>query len=134
MDYQAKQADQAAEQERAAAQRRAAEQRRQAKILESDATAAAGASGGGVADPTIKSIIGAIDAEGGYRSASALYEGEDAARGLEQQADLRRYEGRAAKQAGNMAANSTLFKGAADTFMTGVSFYEKFNARRKAKI
>lgn len=101
--FEANQMQEQALEERGAAQRDSIEQKRQAKLVESRALAisAAGGSAGGVTDIN---IAGDIKAEGKYRSMSALFEGEERARGLETGAAVRRYEGREARRAGNIAA------------------------------
>lgn len=104
-DYQAQQAVVQAGQERAAAQRRAIAQRRATDRVQSNLQARAAASGGGALDPSVIDISGDIAQEGEYRALSALYEGEDRARGLENSASLRRYEGSASRAAGNTAAD-----------------------------
>ena len=124
----AKQAEIAAGQERAASQRVAHERRRNATLLASKAQAI-GASGGGGLDPSTVDIISDIDAEGEYGALAALYQGEEAAMGREDQARMNlaqagasRYEGKVAKQQGyyNAAgtAGSYFTKYGADVFGT----------------
>lgn len=104
LDYQAQQARINAGQERAAAQRRAIAQRRKTDIVQSNLQARAAASGGGALDPSVIDISGDIAQEGEYRALSALYEGEERARGLETMANLRQFEGDAAMAAGRNVA------------------------------
>jgi hypothetical protein len=103
-NYEAAQADTNAKQERASAQRAAIEQRRKARLVQSRQQAVAAASGAGVSDPTVVDIMGDTEAEGEYRALTELYQGEERARGLEDQAATRRYEGRLLKKAGNRRA------------------------------
>jgi hypothetical protein len=105
-DYAAKQAEVQAGQERAAAQRRAIAQRRQTARVQSSLQARAAASGAGALDPSIIDLTGDIAQEGEYRALTALYEGEERARGLENRATLSTYEGAAARAAGNARASS----------------------------
>ncbi|MGH6629477.1 MAG: hypothetical protein ACREB3_07075, partial [Burkholderiales bacterium] len=60
----------------AISQREALEQRRQADLVASRNLALAAASGGGASDPTIVRLLSNIAADGAYRAAVALYEGE----------------------------------------------------------
>ena len=102
-NYQAAQAEQAASQQRAASQRAAGEQLRQARIAQSNALAAAGASGAGVG-VTEGKIISDIAGEGQYRAMTSLFDGDQQARNYENQAAALRYEGRTARQSGYMDA------------------------------
>lgn len=119
-NYEASQLEQNAQQERAASQRQAMEQRRQGRLAQSRGLALAAASGAGASDPGVLDIMGDIDAEGEYRALTALYEGEERARGRQTQANLRRYEGKAAKRAGNMQAMSTVLSSG------GKTLYDRF--------
>lgn len=112
LDYQARQAEVKAGQERASSQRKALAQRKAGDLAESNAIAAAAAGGGSISDPTVMDIVGDIEDESQYRSLTALYEGEDAARGLETQADIKRYEGKVARSTGRSSAIGTLVSGA----------------------
>lgn len=80
-------------QEQASAQRAASEQRRQTRLTQSRARAVAGASGGGVGDPTSLDIYGGIAQEGQFAAETALFEGDSAANLLNSQAALALYEG-----------------------------------------
>lgn len=128
LDHQAAQARSIAGQERASSQRGAIEQRRQARLLSSKALARAAAGGGGTDDPTVSNILGDIGAEGEFRALTELFQGEEAARGLEMQADLRVFEGQQAKRAGDTArklanrqAFTQLLSGAAGAAKMGYS-------------
>ena len=80
-------------QERAVSQRRAAEERRQGRIAQSRTRALAAASGASVASPSVVGILGDIDTEAEYRALTGLFEGEEAAKGLEFGAQLERAGG-----------------------------------------
>jgi hypothetical protein len=130
LDHQAAQARQAAGQERAGAQRSAFDQRRQARLAESRALALGAASGAGTADPTFVNLFGDLGAEGEYRSLTALHGGEERARNLEMQADLRQFEGAQAAIAGGIEkrlarskASAQLVGGLADAFTMGAKYY-----------
>lgn len=119
--YQATQLNRRANSERATGQRGAIEEWRRSRLAQSQARAVAAASGGGVSDPSVTKIIGDLAGEGEYNALTALYEGEDAARGYEDQARAGIYEGdvtaaglkakaRASRRAGIMGAvGSTLY-------------------------
>lgn len=109
--FQAGQLEQQAGQERASAQRVAIEQRRRATIANSNATAAAAASGGGATDPTILDITEDIAGQGEYNALSALFEGEEKARGLKLQAASTRMQGKQAQRAGYISGASTIIGG-----------------------
>lgn len=115
-EYQAAQLEAAAKTERATAQREAKEERRQASLLQSRARAVGANSGGGIDFE----LAGDIEADGEYRALTALWEGEEAAKGREAQAAASRFEGRQAKRAGLLRAGGTILGGA------GRSFLEKY--------
>lgn len=115
--FQAGQMEQRAGQERAASQRVALEERRRAGIAMSNATAAAGVSGGGATDPTVLNITGGLAKQGEYNALSALFEGEEKARGLQLQAAGTRMEGKQTKRAGYISGASTIISGTGNTLM-----------------
>jgi hypothetical protein len=84
----------------ASAQREAITAEQQSKRVASRALALAAASGGGATDPTVVNLISGIAAEGAYRQAVALYQGQEQARAMENQARATEYEGEKAKAAG----------------------------------
>lgn len=110
-DHPADQARQAAGQERAAAQREAIEQRRQGGFIASRAQAVGAASGAGGAG--LENILGDIGAEGEFRALSSMFMGEERARGLEMQADVKEFEGKEARRASRMGAITTALRGGA---------------------
>ncbi len=95
-DARALQLEQQAGQERAQSQRAAEEQRRRLDRAQSSLQARAAASGAGALDPTVLDIAGELEEEGEYRALAALYEGEEAGRGLEYSAALERLSGQGA--------------------------------------
>lgn len=100
-------------------QTQAYNERRRAKLVRSRALAVAGASGAGVSDPGINTILDDIDAEGEYRALSDLSSGEYLATGLRAGAGAARREGTAYRNAGYTRAASTALSGA-------VSWNEKY--------
>ena len=126
-EFEAKQADYLAGQAVAISQREAYEQRRMSALLASKALSIAAASGAGASDPTVVGLIGEIYAEGAYRSALAMYEGEETARSYKVSAAARRAggesfaaartaEGESIARASNLSATSTLISGASSLF------------------
>lgn len=109
----------AAGQQRAVAQRSMIEQRRQTERVLSRAQAVAAASGAGASGPGVDRILGNIAAEGEARALAAIYEGENAARQLEGQADQVRFAGRQERRASYMGAAGSLLEG-------GSSIYDRF--------
>ncbi len=118
LEHQAAQARQNAGQERAAAQRGAIEQRRQGRFLSSRALARSAASGAGAGDPTVENILGDIGAEGEFRALTELFVGEERARSLEHQADIKVFEGDQERRAGDIARGASRF-GALTTVLSG---------------
>ena len=119
--------EQGAGQERAAAQRGAIEQQRQGRLVGSRAQAISAASGGGALDPSIVNLMGDLDNEADFRTATALYQGEDRARNMEYGAVLQRatgqgdlYAGEVARRAGEAAQNRS-YLSAAGTLVGGAA-------------
>ncbi len=102
--------------ERASSQRRAIEEKRQAGLATSRGLAVAAASGGGVDDPTVVRQLAGIEGEGEYRALSALYEGEETARGNEAQAEANRKAAKGVKTAGLLNAAGSILSGGASMF------------------
>ena len=129
-DWQASQLRQQAGQERAAAQRQAENERRAGRLAVSKARAIAAGSGGGASDPTVMNIYSDLAAEGETNAMTALWEGEEAARGLEAQAAGAQYEGAAAYEASRMTSRAYKRAGylsAAGNLLAGGSdFYSKY--------
>jgi hypothetical protein len=108
--------------DRASSQRASVEQRRNARLLQSRALAVAGASGGGISDPTVVNLLAKLEGEGEYRALTALYEGEEEARSKERQAVARR------KEAGNVK-KAALFTAAVKALEGGSTMYTRFGGR-----
>lgn len=123
-EYQAKQLEINAGQEQAAAQRDSANQELQTKIAMSRALAVASASGGGASDPTIINLMARMAGEGQYRSMVALYQGDERARSLRDQASATRYSGELAAadyRAAERSARTTAGFRVASTVIDGAS-------------
>lgn len=126
-EFEAKQADYLANQAIAVSHREAYEQRKNSALLASKALSIAAGSGASASDESVVRLISEIYAEGAYRSALAMYEGEESARSLKVQAAARRLtgqskasalvaEGKSVAKASNTAAFSTLLSGASSLF------------------
>jgi hypothetical protein len=126
----AAQLEQQAGTKRALSQREAIAERKKEALVQSAIQARAAASGGGAADPGIVDLAEDIAGEGEYRFRSAMFSGEEAGRGMEYGAVLRRFEGddayragQIARKSGNMAALSTIIGGGAN-----YALYEKYGS------
>ena len=130
----ASQHEENAVQQVASSQRTAADEQKHARLVASRALAVAAASGGGASDPTVVGIISRIAGEGTYRSMTALYEGEMAARTSRRQAEAARYGGQIAQIDAQRAAAAS--RGQASTTRNnaninaltdvGKSLYDKY--------
>lgn len=125
-NYEAQQLDQQAGQEQASSQRAAYEQERQSRLIASRAIAVAGASGGGVTDPTITNIISDLQGEGAYRAAVQIYRGDDNARSLRMGGTAKRYEGDIAAQGGSEKASAYQMSGFGALAKGAGSIYDRF--------
>lgn len=121
-EFEARQADYLATQAIAISHREAFEQRRIAVLLASKTLANAAGSGASASDPTVVDLLSNIYAEGAYRSALAMYEGEEQARSYGVAAQARRLsgksaasaalsEGKSVAKASNLSMFSTLLSG-----------------------
>lgn len=110
-DSQAYQMRQQAGQERASAQRAEIVQRRQGAFALSRAQAVAAAGGGDTTDPTVVNVEKDIAGQTEYNAMTALFNGEERARGLETGANFKNFEGDQAYQKGLYSAAGTIFKG-----------------------
>jgi hypothetical protein len=117
MKYRARQLEQNAGQAQAEASVAAQEESRKSELIASRAMAVVAASGGGTLDPTVVRILQGIDAEGSLATATQLYNGDERARGMRDQAKADRYEGRLHRSAGRKKALSTILSGV-DKFAT----------------
>lgn len=128
-DYQATQLRQNAGTAEAVGQRQALDVDQQTAMIQSRALAVAAASGGGASDPGVINIMAQNAAEGAYRKAMALYNGEDKARLLNMQADATEYEGKVAKS-NAMVSGALQGVGGVANLMTsrarGASLYQRF--------
>lgn len=127
-NIQAQQLDIAGGQEIAASHRSAEAEEHRARLLASRALAVAGASGGGVSDPTVVDIVAGIFAEGEYRSDLALYEGQERARAMRLKGEAARTEGKSKESAGYIGAATTIanYYGKKTMMEGGTSLYEKY--------
>lgn len=104
-------------QTRASTQRSAIDARRQSRYAISRGRAVAAKSGAGVTDPTVINTLADVSAEGEYAALTRMYEGEDAAIGMEATARARKREGRAARTVGYLRAASSVLTGGGDNSM-----------------
>ena len=130
----ATQMEQQAGQQRAVSQRAAMEQRRIGRYAESRARAVTAAGGGMATDPTVLDVYADIDREAEIRALYAMYGGEEAARGLEYGATLKRagaegilWQGDVAKKLANAQANLQLLSAGAQTAALGARAYDAWN-------
>lgn len=107
--YEAAQLDQQAGLAVASSQRLAEDERRKAQLIASRIQALAG--GGGL-DESVARTTSDVYGEGEYRALTAMFEGDERARGLRMRAEGRRYEGKMAKWSGRMGAIATTLAGA----------------------
>lgn len=130
-EFEAEQLEQNAGQVIAASQRDALEEKRRADLAASRALALAAASGGGASDTTVVNLIAGLKGEGAYRSAVALYRGEDQARKLRTGAKAKRYEGLAAEEGASYEASGYETMAAASLFDTGSTLYSRYGGGEK---
>lgn len=119
-----------AQQAFAAGQRDAAEEQKQKNTLISAQIARGAASSfGGATDTSVLETIGNTEQEGTLRELSAIYAGQERARGLRNKAKAATAEGRNAQAAGFIGAAGTLASGIgsigmqSDTFQTWAQKY-----------
>lgn len=125
-EFEAAQLEQAAGQAIAVSQVEAQEQRRQMQLVQSRAIAVAAAGGGGVSDETIVRLIGRQAGEGAYRSAVALYKGEESARRMRLQASAKLYEGALAEEAANDRADAYKVKATGDLLSGAATLFSRY--------
>lgn len=104
--YEAKQLEARATAERAAAQRDAEKERRQKELVLSRARAVGAASGGGIDI----NLMGKIEEEGERNALLAMWEGEERARGAQDQAAATRWGGKMKKQGAYIGAMGSVLK------------------------
>lgn len=129
-EFEAEQLEQQAGQVVAASQRDALEEKRRADFAASRALALAAASGGGASDTTIVNLIAGLKGEGAYRSAVALYRGEDEARKLRMGAKARRFEGLAAEEGAAYESAGYETMATASIFDTGATLFSRYGGGR----
>lgn len=115
-NYQADIADQAAGQTRAAATQQAMERQHQGVLAVSRAKAVAAASGGDADGTTVVEQEAKLAARGKYNAMSALYSGNQAAAGEENQANAYRFGGDQAASASYVDAGTTILGGATSLY------------------
>ncbi len=115
LEFEADQLLTKAGQTRASAQRKAISEKKAGELVGSRLVAVAGA---GAGDPTVVKLAGEIAAETDFRRLTALFTGEEIARGLEGVAAVRKFEGAEAMRIGETRAGkqkpksfTTLLKG-----------------------
>lgn len=115
-------------QKRATAQREAGDVAQVTELLQSRFQAIAAASGAGATGPGIEALQGRIAAEGRYRQLASIFEGEELARGLEDLANLRDFEGSLALETGKVRKRSKQIAAVATILgdVASNSFFDKF--------
>jgi hypothetical protein len=124
--FEAEQLEQQAGQAIAASQRDALEERRKADLAASRALALAAASGGGASDTTVVNLIAGLKGEGAYRSAVAIYRGEDQARKMRMGAQGKRFEGAVAEEGGQFESAAYKTMAMASLFDIGSSLATRY--------
>jgi hypothetical protein len=117
--FTAAQQEQGAQESRAVAQRQALDKRHKADLLLSSLKARGAAGGTTISDGDVLDTAGEIAARGEYEALFDMYQGENRARGLQDQAlasrmtgDAALAEGRAKKSASKLSAIGTIIGGA----------------------
>lgn len=125
-EYQAAQLRINAGQAVASSQRAAEEQRRQGELVQSRAIALAASGGGGISDPGIANLLARNAGETAYASSVALYEGEDKARTMLEQAKAATYSGASAAKSGLDRQKAGMIGAFGDLVKGGGSLYTAF--------
>lgn len=120
-NYQATQLEQGAGQQVASSQRAMLSDEQQERLAQSRALAVAAASGGGVSDPTVVGILSRLSGEGAYRGMVDLYQGQEKARQMNDQAVATRMMGGDSSSNSKYSSAATLVSGAS-------SLYSKYAA------
>lgn len=128
-EFEAEQMEQAAGQAIAASQRTAMEETRRGDLAASRALALAAASGAGASDATAMRIIAGLKGEGSYRSAVALYRGEEEARKLRTGSRAKSYEGLIAEEGGLYQGAMYEAKATASTIEGFGSLFESYGKK-----
>lgn len=125
-EFEAKQMEVNAGQAKAASQREAMIDARKTALLLSRGVAVAAAGGGATNDPTVVKLMGDIAAEGAYRSAIDIYQGEEKARQFDMSAAAKRNEGENAAAMGESKANAYRMAGIGGAITGGASLFSKY--------
>jgi hypothetical protein len=116
LNYEASEHERQAAEERAASQREAITKRTDAERVMSRQRALASASGAGVVNPSILDIYGETAQQGEYNAQTALYGGENRARGQLSQANANRFKAKAAYKGSLLEAGGQAFAGIGKAF------------------
>lgn len=109
--YQAKQMRVNAGQQVAEGTVAAQEEKRKSALIASRAIAVAAASGAGALDPTVVKILQGIAGEGRLNAGMEMYNANENARGMLDNANATRYSGKVAKKEGQRAAVKSVLSG-----------------------
>lgn len=127
LQYQAEQDRINAAQALAVAQRTAAEERRQGDLVQSRAIALMAASGGGVTDPSNVTLLARNAGEIAYRSAVAMYKGEEDSRMYGERARATIRSGESAAQGGRDIQKAYTIRAFGDLIGSqGGSIFDRF--------
>ena len=109
--FKAQQEDQQATQAIAASQRQMFDTNNKTVLTQSTLTARAAADGGSATDPGVLTLSQDIAGRGQLYALDNMYDGQNRAAGLLQQADADRYSGAAARAGANASATGTILGG-----------------------
>lgn len=122
-NYEAEQNQQNANNAAGSGQRAEIAQNKNTALVESNLNAGAAGAGGTTTDPSTLNDAAVIGAEGNYRAANALYEGNAKAQEYRNQAAGDIYQGNLTNQAAQTKSQTTLINGASSLFQKyGSSF------------
>jgi len=119
-EFTAKQLEASGTAERAAASLQAGEEAKKKELVISRARAVGAASGGG----QDYALLGALEEEGTYRTLFANWQGEEAAKGRQAQADATRADGKS-------ESTAALYGGLANTLVSGGNTWQAMYAPKK---
>lgn len=123
-----------ANQAQAVAQRAAIAERRRARYIRSRALAVAGASGGGVSDPSIQNELARIDTEGDVNFMHALFTGDYSAARLRREAQNMRREGRAYRANAYGASGITALNALGNFAGENQTFFSKYGGDKAESV
>lgn len=115
-EFNAGQLESSANETRASSQRESLEYRRNTKLAQSNLLANAAASGGGADDEGVLRLGEDIAERGELQALTAMFKGENNARGMEDKANMLRVQGKAKKKAAKLKAIGTIIGGAGSMF------------------